>query len=119
MRETGAEEKQITITLQEILGAIQTIFAQAEANGLRALTLSHDWYWHLDPDKAFELSEPAPEPMVGDLYDDAAVVRDIEKIRDGLIGLHLEHIASLLKYIGSEYPSLTQCRRERAIAEKQ
>jgi hypothetical protein len=118
MTKTNAEKMEITVTLQQVLEAIQMIFSRAEANGLRAVTVSHDWYWHINPDKAFDLSEPPPELFVGDLYDDAEVVRDIERIKDGLIGLHLTHIASLLDYIGSEYPSLTPFPRERLSLEK-
>ncbi len=114
MTKTTSKDEKITVSLEQILTAIKLIFARAQVNGLSEVSLGHDWYWHLDPDKAFELSEPPPEMTIGDLYDDAEVVRDIDDIQDGLIGLHLMHIASLLDFIGSEYPSLTPYPRPRS-----
>jgi hypothetical protein len=115
MTKTTIREETITISLREILAAIQMIVERAAANGLTEVTLGHDWYWCLDPDEAFDMVQPPPELIVGDLFDDAEIVARIENRKDGLIGLHLSQIASLLDYIGSEYPSLDTHRRERAV----
>jgi hypothetical protein len=115
---TTKKDETITISLQQIMKAVSMLLEQAEANGLREVTVGHDWYWHLDPDEAFDLSEPAPEPMVGDLYDDAEIIRDIVHLKDSWFGLYLNNIASILDYIGSEYPSLDTHRRKRQVAER-
>lgn len=96
----------ITISLDDILHAIRVVFEVAKSRNLSKLTIGHNQFWCLDPDEAFEFREP-PEHLVGDLYDGAEIIRDIEQLRPGLIGLNLTEIASVLNFIGSNYPSLS------------
>lgn len=96
----------VVIEIKQILKAITTLLATCNERGLSDLKIPHHMYWCVDPDEAFKLESPQPELGVGDLFDDAEFVKNIEKLKPGLAGLHLTNIASLLNYIGSRYPSL-------------
>ena len=111
---TTKKDEKITISLHQVMEAVKLLLAHAEANGLREVTLGHDWYWRLPSDDAFDMVQPCPDALVGDLYDDAEIVRDITLLKDSWFGLYLSNVAVILDYIGSEYPSLTAAHRERA-----
>lgn len=106
MTKEKAASESITITLKQILDALSILVETCEIRGLTKLTVPHHLYWCVDRKEAFELKTPAPEQGVGDLYDDAEIVKNMESLRPGLAGLHFTNIASLLNYIGESYPSL-------------
>jgi hypothetical protein len=99
-------EETITITVKQIREALSLLLETCEDRGLTKLTVSHQLYWCVDPTEAFEMKSPYPGLGVGDLFDDAEVLKNIQSLRPGLAGLHFTNIASLLNYIGNSYPSL-------------
>jgi hypothetical protein len=103
---SGQAEKKINLEIDQIISAVTLLLETCKDRGLSNLEISHQQYWCILPDEAFALSFPEPDFGVGDLFDDAEVVENIEKLKPGLMGLHLTNIASLLNYLGSRFPSL-------------
>jgi hypothetical protein len=101
------DDEKIVISVDDICHALERLFKVCKDRGLHSIEVCHQTYWTVDPDDAFNSKLNNPTLGLGDIYDDAEFIKDFQGSDDGLAGLHFINIASLLNYMGSRYPSLS------------
>lgn len=99
--------KTITLTGDQILHALTLLMQKCKSQGLQSFDFPMDLYWSLEPEKSFEMSLGEPELLVGNIYDDAETIPNIDDNFHALIGLDLSRIANILNYIAFKFPALS------------
>lgn len=87
----------------DIEKAIKCALARLHATAGDEIEISEDYYWHVSSDAIYDMKTP-PKLVVGQLTDDAMLVKRLAAGETDAVGTDLAAIAALLRYVSLTWP---------------
>lgn len=91
------------VGLADIEKAIESALARLRATAGDEIEISEDYYWHIPSEAIYDMKTP-PKLVVGQLTDDAALVKRLAAGETDAVGTDLAAIAALLRFVSLTWP---------------
>ena len=88
------------IEIEELRTAVNLLLDHLRDGGIRQVELGKDYYWELDSERLYEVTDDPADFSIGSLFDDWESVQKLASGQHEPVVLLLLKVAPLLRYLG-------------------